>query len=532
MLRVITIYTVAWALVSGSAAYVAAESGADVPAPGTIIHTESGWVQGVVQRNLIAFRGIPYAAPPVGNLRWRPPRPPVRWKGIRDASRFGHVCAQINYNGQYAGSEDCLTLNVYMSRTTTSRRQPVMVFFHGGGDIAGDGQAPPFNLPPLANHGVVVVTAEYRLGILGFLAHPLLTAEGGGASGNYGSLDQIAVLHWVQRNIRAFGGDPHHVMAFGQSAGSYDMQALLAAPSAQGLFSVAGMESGALPAGLFFPLSDLEAASAPFVAYFGCNTVADVLACLRKIAVRKIVDYLSQNPSFINSLGPGVAPPFLPEDPFLVFQQSGSPVPLLIGSTREESTGWEGIPNPNLTPDEYAVEIHQEFDPVGAGVADEVLALYPATDYDSPAYALIAVHSDYWMSCAVRNVARAAAGAGRPPVWRYLYTHRFENDASLNAYRAFHAAELYFLFGNLHLISPPFLGVIYTPSAAERQFSTDLMGYWTRFAATGDPNGASATPWPAYDASSDSMLQLDDTFAMINGYHNPQCDYFSTLPFP
>jgi para-nitrobenzyl esterase len=532
MKRIIRISGVAlsFILATALAASGTAASEADAPPAGPIIHTESGWVEGVVQRNLIAFRGIPYAAPPVGNLRWRAPARPVRWKGIRDGSRFGHVCAQINYNGRYAGTEDCLTLNVYISTPPSAKKQPVMVFFHGGGDIAGDAQSTPFNSPKLASHGVVVVTAEYRLGILGFLAHPLLTAEGDGSSGNYGSLDQIAVLHWVQRNIRAFGGDPRHVMAFGQSAGSWDMQILLAAPSAQGLFSAAGMESGALPAGIFLPLFEVEAASAPFVAYFGCNTAADVLACLRAIPVHKIVNYLAQNPNFTNSLGPGIAPPFLPQDPYLVFQQSGSPVPLLIGSTREESTGWEGIPNPNLTAEEYAAEIHQEFDPLGPGVADEVLALYPAGDYDSPAYALVAVHSDYFMTCDVRDVARAASGEGRPPVWRYLYTHRFENDASLNAYRAFHTAELYFLFGNLHLIAPPFLAVIYKPSAAERQFSTDLMGYWERFARTGDPNGAGAAKWPQYDATTDSMLQLDENFATIDGYHNTQCDFFSTLP--
>ena len=532
MKQILSIHAVALSLVliTGLAASRTAAVDTDVFPPGTIIHTESGWVEGVVQRNLIAFRGIPYAAPPVGDLRWRAPAPPTRWDGIRNASRFGHVCAQINYNGQYAGAEDCLTLNVYIAATPSAGKQPVMVFFHGGGDIAGDAQSVPFNLPKLANHGVVVVTAEYRLGILGFLGNALLTAEGG-SSGNYGSLDQIAVLAWVQRNISAFGGDSHHVMAFGQSAGSWDVQILLASPLAEGLFSVAGMESGAVSApGLFLPLSEVEAASAPFVAYFGCNTAPDVLACLRAIPVHQIVNFLAQKPNFIYSLGPGIAPPFLPQDPFLFLQQRGSPVPLLIGSTREESTGWEGIPNRNLTAYEYAFEIYQEFGSLGTGVAEEVLSLYPATDYDSPAYALVAVHSDYIMTCSVRSAALAAAGKGRPPVWRYLYTHRFENDPKLNAYRAFHTAELYFLFGNLQLIAPPFLAVVYTPSAAELQFSADLMGYWTRFAATGDPNGAGAAEWPQYDATTDRMLQLDENFMTIRGYHNTQCDFFSTLP--
>jgi len=160
-----------------------------------------------------------------------------------------------------------------------------------------------------------------------------------------------------------------------------------------------------------------------------------------------------------------------------------------------------------------------------------VLSLYPASDYDTPEYALIAVDTDYSMTCEVRNVARAASGAGRPTVWRYLYTHRFENDAGLNASRAFHTAELYFVFDNFSLIDPPFAnGVNYVLTPAEVTFTGDMIGYWTRFAATGDPNGAGATAWPAYDASTDSMMQLDDTSIAINGYHNPQCDYLSTLP--
>jgi para-nitrobenzyl esterase len=276
--------------------------------PGTIVRTKSGFVEGVLEGKLIAFRGLPFAAPPVGDLRWRAPQPPARWDGIRDASKFGNVCPQINYNGQYAGNEDCLVLNVFIS-ATAAKKQPVVVFFHGGGNFRGDMHQPPFNRPPLADHGVVVVTAEYRVGILGFLAHPLLTAESDGSSGNYALLDQIAALQWVQRNIRAFGGDPRHVMAFGQSAGSYDMNMLLAAPSAQGLFSTAGMESNVIPLGQLPSFADAEAGSAPFVAAFGCNAAPDVLACLRAIPVREIVIYGSQN--FL-VLGPGVGSPFLP----------------------------------------------------------------------------------------------------------------------------------------------------------------------------------------------------------------------------
>jgi para-nitrobenzyl esterase len=493
----------------------------------TIACTQSGAVQGVVAGDTRAFLGIPYAAPPVGNLRWRPPALPLAWQGVREAASFGNICPEINYSGVLVGNEDCLVLNVFTSNPPPQAKQPVMVFFHGGGDVRGSSQDPPYGSPTLQTHGVIVVTAEYRLGILGFLANSLLTAESGGSSGNFALLDMIAVLSWVKQNIANFGGDPSHVMLFGQSAGSYDIQMLLAAPSAQGLFSVAGMESNVIPSGQLPPFAMAEAASGPFIAALGCSAAADVLACLRAVPQDTIVNYPL---NFL--LGPGVGSPFLPIDPFIVLQQNGSPVPLLLGSTREEWTGVNDDPTAALTESQYEAAIHSRFDPIGPTVANQVLSLYPAANYDTPEYALIAVDSDYNMTCEVRNVARAASGANRKAVWRYFYTHRFEDDAGLNASRAFHTAELYFVFGNFSPVDPPFAyAPNYVPTGAEIAFTGDMM-YWTRFAATGDPNGAGATAWPAYDPSTDSMLQLDDTPAPINGYHNSQCDYLSTLPQP
>ncbi len=447
----------------------------DINSSRTVVHTHSGYVQGVVQGNLLVFRGIPYAAPPVGNLRWRPPQPPATWPGVRDASSFGNVCPQINDNNQLVGNEDCL----------------------------------------------IVVTAEYRLGLLGFFANALLTSEDGLSSGNYGLLDQIAVLTWVKRNIEAFGGDPAHVMLFGQSAGSNDVQALLVAPPAQGLFSVAAMESGYIPGGFLHTLAQLETLDEPIVSLLGCGSATDVLACLRAVPAGVIVS----NQSAVPFRRPVIEPRVIPVDPFVALQQRGSPVPLLVGSTREEAAGLGDDPNAPLDAAGYAAAVHAEFDPLGAGVADTVLSLYPVTAYDSPAYALIAVDSDSSVTCPIRDVARAATGESRPPVWRYFYIHRFENDASLAAFRAFHTAELYFVFGNLQVINSA-----YTPTTAEVAFADQMIGYWTRFADTGDPNGSGATQWLRYDPTTDTMLQLDDVQTVINGYHNTQCDYFSTFP--
>ncbi len=419
--------------------------------------------------------------------------------------------------------EDCLTLNIFIGQPAQSQKLPVMVFFHGGGNGRGDTHQPPFDTPPLATHGVIAVTAEYRLGLLGFFANSLLTTEGGGSSGNYGLLDMIAVLSWVRQNIVAFGGDPAHVMLFGQSAGSFDVQALLFAPAAQGLFSVAGMESNAITNGQLPTLAALEALDQPIVSLLGCGSATDVLACLRTIPA----DVIVSNQNTVPHRVPVIEPRVIPVDPFVALQQNGSPVPLLIGSTREEAAGFKDDPNTPLDTTGYTTAIHTEFDPFGSGVASQVLTLYPASAYDTPEYALIAVDSDFDVTCEVRTVARAAAAANRPPVWRYLYTHRFENDAALNAFRAFHRAELFFVFGNLQVINGA-----YTPTAAELTFADQMMGYWTRFAAAGDPNTSGATQWLRYDATTDTMLQLDDTQIVINGYHNTQCDYLTTLPQP
>lgn len=489
----------------------------------TIAVTQSGAVQGILAGNILAYRGIPYAAPPTRNLRWRPPQPPASWSGIRDASAFGNLCPQINAVNQLVGDEDCLVLNIFVGQPASPHSQPVMVFFHGGGNLRGDSHQAPFDLPPLANQGVIVVTAEYRLGVLGFLVLSQLTAEDGVSSGNYALADQIAALGWVQQNIAAFGGDPTHVMFFGQSAGSNDTELLLTSPLAKGLFSVAGMESGAYHSAQLETLTQAEASDAAVVSLLGCGTAADVLACLRAIPADTIVTNQSSVP-YINA---NIEPRFLPSDPLVALRQNGSSVPLLIGSNREEAAalGDDPTATPPLDAAGYAAAIHTEFDPFGTDVAGEILLLYPASAYDAPIYALIAVDSDSIITCRDREVARAAAGASRPLVWRYFYVHRYENDATLNAYRAFHRAELFFVFGNVQQA-----GGSYTPTAAELTFSSQMMGYWTRFAATGNPNGAGAAQWPSYDATTDVMLQLDDMQIVVNGYHNPQCDYLATLP--
>jgi para-nitrobenzyl esterase len=506
----------------------------------TIVVTGSGAVQGLVEGNFLSFRGIPFAAPPVGDLRWRPPAAPASWDGIRSATTFGNRCPQTNFNNGVQGDEDCLTLNIYMTNPAASSKLPVMVFFHGGGETLGSAQDYPWHLaPPLAGHGVIVVTAQYRLGLLGFLAHPLLTAESGtGSSGNYALMDMIATLQWVHDNIAGFGGDPTRVMMFGQSAGSANVEALLGSPKAAGLFTSAGMESYAFRGNLLGSgVADAYPAYANLTKLVQCDTAADVLACLRAVPASTLV-LTELLPNEFGFIGFNLEPVVLPEDPFNKLSQLGSPVPLLIGSNSDEQSQSE-VFNPPMDATQYATAIHAQFDPLLAGAGATILSApyYPAAFDTTPNYSHIDVETDYSFTCEARDLARAVAqvaGAQRPAVWRYLFAHRYENDASLNALRAFHTAELNFVSGNFDLVS--YAAVPYTPSAAEVTLSNEILDYWARFAATGDPNDPNgvATRWLAYDAA-ENILQLGaqggDTIANLpGGYRNTQCDFLATVP--
>jgi para-nitrobenzyl esterase len=492
----------------------------------TLVCTQSGQLQGAVEGSFHAFRGIPFAAPPVGDLRWRPPAAPASWQGVRDATTFGNRCPQIDLSGVLVGDEDCLTLNVFAVNPPTSSKQPVMVYFHGGGERVGSAQDPPWNaVPPLSGHGVIVVTVEYRLGLLGWLAHPLLTAEAQGSSGNYGLMDLIAALKWVHDNIAEFGGDPAKVTIFGQSAGAENIYALLASPAAAGLFSAAAMESSyAIKGGLIgTSVADAYPWYAALPSLVNCDAAPDVLACLRALPADTLVQ------TSLNATATGwinIEPIVVPEDPFSKLQRLGTPVPLLIGTNSDE-LAYIYVLGPTLDASGYAASVHTQFDALAAGAGDTILSLYPATDYTNPNYALNAVESDADYTCNTRNFARAVSGAQRSTVWRYLFTHTYEDDASLMAVRAFHVAELPFVSGNLEtgaLVNP------YSPSGAEIALSNEMMDYWARFAATGDPNGAGAAQWLPYDAG-ENILQLDDSIVnLAGGYRNPQCDFLSTLP--
>jgi para-nitrobenzyl esterase len=359
--------------------------------------------------------------------------------------------------------------------------------------------------------------------------NPLLTAEGQGSSGNYAVMDLIAALKWVHDNIAEFGGDPARVMILGHSWGSVNVEALLASPAAAGLFSAAGMESGVLKGGLIgTSIDDAYRWYADVNSALGCDTAADVLACLRAVPAGTLV---LSGPNSADTGWVNIDPSVLPEDPFLKLQRLGSPVPLLIGSNSDEMA-FTYVFGPALDASGYAASVHAQFDAYAAGAGDTILSLYPATGYTNPDYALDAVESDLDYTRNTRNFARAVSGAERPPVWRYLFTHTYENPATQDTFltlaRAFHGAELAFVSGNLQTLAT---GTTYFPSSAEAALANDMMDYWARFAATGDPNGSGAAQWPAYDDASENILQLDDNIVTLaGGYRNSQCDFLSTLP--
>jgi para-nitrobenzyl esterase len=494
--------------------------------PPGVITTQYGAVSGTMESGVYAYKGIPYAAPPVGALRWRDPLPPDCWPDVRDASSFGSRCPQLS-DGAVVGDEDCLTLNVWTPDPTAANgSMPVMLFIHGGGNVQGsasdtlrDGSYLYDGAVLARNGGAVVVTINYRLGVFGFLAHPALSTEPGQTNhGNYGLADQIAALTWVQQNVAAFGGDPARVLIFGESGGARDVCALVASPRAAGLFSRALMESETCDAA---PLARHEAAGETLAQTAGCADAADVPGCLRALPAQALVAALPVNVAdSLNSLsplpyGPTVDGLLLPDVPLNVIRSGGAnPVPLIVGSNADEMSLF--APR-TVSAGQYESMVRRAF----PRLADKVLAQYPIDAYPSGRAAWVALTSDALFICPARGIARAAAAGLQAPVYRYLFTHTLSGAAG-QALGAFHGLELRWVFGGITAGG-------YRPTAAEQALSDAIIGYWSRFAATGDPNGAGAVVWPAYDPATDSYLGLDETIVAGHGVHTANCDFWNSL---
>jgi para-nitrobenzyl esterase len=517
-------------LAPGDAATAAAQQHARM-AP-LIVRTSDGRIRGLYKDAAREFLGIPYAAPPAGPLRWRPPHPARPWTGIRNARKPGHNCAQTGSvaTGVPVTSdfENCLFLNVYTPKRVTGRRPlPVMVWIHGGGFTGGAGSI--YDGKIIAPKGnVVVVTINYRLNAFGFLALPSLDKQSTDhSSGDYGLMDQQAALRWVRANARAFGGNPHDMTIFGESAGGASVCANMASPTARGLFQHAIAESGCIF--LSQPKKQAEADGAKFAATLGCTHPATAAACLRAKPVARI---LKAAGGF--SWGPVTGGRTLPLSPLAAFQRGRYlHVPLLQGTNHDEGRFFVGFEfdiaqGHPMTRKQYPKVVTAQF---GAADAKKVLAKYPLTNYKSPDLAYAAVLTDSEFSCPALLTDSLAARSG---VYAYEFSDpRPPNDFGIHfSFRlgAAHSTELQYVFQRI-----PFLDTIPPFTRAQLALSNLMIRYWTRFAATGSPNvGAGTAPhWPRWRGSTGPFQELvpgktaPESFARFAAFH--KCGFWATI---
>jgi para-nitrobenzyl esterase len=424
------------------------------------------------------------------------------------------------------GGEDCLTLNVWTPQSATATSKlPVLFFVHGGSNVFGSsamqlGGAYLYEGAALASTtGSVVVTINYRLGALGFLALNELAAEDGHhTTGDYGLLDQIAALQWVKTNIAGFGGDPTRVLLFGESAGGIDTCALIASPLASGLFSAALIESASC---IGSTLADATAYGTQVESSAGCTGSADVLSCLRALPPEKLVaagtpseNILSGDIGRYNGVVDGYTLTALPIQ--VVKSGAHNHVPLVIGTNADETSLF--VPLQPMTEDQYHAAVLQ-LARGSQAAANTVLSVYPSSDYASPRAAYVALTTDVIFTCQARTDARAFTAAQSEPVFRYYFTHPFSNGgAALKAFGVSHGMELLYVFRQLEESG-------FMPSAAELSLSDAFDAYWSHFAATGDPNG-NGPAWPRYDPAADTYLQLDTTITTGAGLRTKYCDFW------
>ncbi|MFL6647112.1 MAG: carboxylesterase/lipase family protein [Sulfurifustaceae bacterium] len=470
-----------------------------------VVATDDGPVRGVATSTMRKFLGIPYAAAPVGELRWQPPQPHERWTAVRDATQFGNHCPQVaSPFGLASTNEDCLFLNVYTplgANPSESQRRPVMVWVHGGALVVGESD--DYDPARLVAQNIVVVTINYRLGILGYLAHPAMTAESDNdASGNYGFMDQQFALDWVRRNIGRFGGDANNVTLFGESAGGLSVHTQLASPLARGLFEHAIVESGAYQ--LTQPtLAAAETLGRDLATRVGCSDqtaeclrAVPVAALLADVAAGAIASPVVDNHVLTQSIGTAFA------------RGDFNQVPVIEGSNRDE---WRlfvalnnELPNGPVTAEQYAAAIAATLRLPSAAAAAPIVAQYPLANYPSPGIALGAVGTDAIFACP----ARAAVRGLSQHVNTFAYEFADQNAPQLFLppvsfpYGAYHSAELQYLFNLRATVPAPSL------NAEQQSLSQHMVRYWTQFARTGDPNVSDSPQWPRYESGTDTFLKL------------------------
>jgi len=470
------------------------------------VKTANGTVEGGAHQNGIhVYLGIPFAAPPVGDLRWKPPQPVKNWTGTRSAAQFGPRCVQAPIFGDMnfrsnGMSEDCLYLNVWTPAKSGSERLPVLVYFYGGGFVAGDGSEPRYDGESMARRGIVSLTVNYRLGVFGFLAHPDLTKEASHhASGNYALLDQRAALEWVRKNIVAFGGDPKKVTIAGESAGSIAVSALMASPLSKNLIAGAIGESGALIAPTLppVPLAQGEEEGTKFATSVGAAS----LAALRAMSTAQIQDAAAKLPigRFASTVD-GYVLPKLPVEIFAAGEQAR--VPLLVGWNTEESNARAILAANDPTPE----NLRKALQTLYGDRASEASKVYAGSTPDEVWQAATDLSSDRFIGFSTWKWADLHGRTSEKPVYRYLYAHprpqttvvpgRATSGASAAARPArprgaVHSAEIEYAMGNLAT------NKVYAWTPEDDKISEVMQAFFANFVKTGNPNGPGVPQWPA-----------------------------------
>ncbi len=508
------------------------------------VRTDAGLVSGApgapgtTTADIRAYKGIPYAAPPVGELRWKPPQAAAHWDGVRKGDQFAARCTQGGFGGggrqgaaagrqggaagrqgaapgaapapegapaqgrqgaapaglaaapQPPTSEDCLYINVWTPATAASDRKPVMVFSYGGGFTSGAGSEPRYDGEALAKKGVVVVTYNYRLGPFGWFAHPELTKESGhNASGNYGLMDAVAALKWVQKNISSFGGDPRNVTIFGESAGAFQIASMVGSPEAKDLFRRAVAESGAwmgIRMGKMTTLAQAEEAGQKMAETMGAKSIADLRA--------KSAEDLQREGRAGGMIVDGW---YVPEDLSMTFAQGReNEADVLVGSNKDEGTFFQRGGPPAA---QFIAQTKERW----GDLADSFLKLYPAgTDEEANASSLAAARDE--MTWHARLWAQLQAKRGKSKAYVYYFTHEPPSAPGQPSRGATHTAELAYVFGNLLPANREW-------PAVDRTLADQMTSYWANFATTGDPNGKGLPVWPQYkDKSSGRAMILGD----------------------
>ncbi|HUT34547.1 MAG TPA: carboxylesterase/lipase family protein [Planctomycetota bacterium] len=495
------------------------------------IQLDSGLIAGASlgeKGDVHAYKGIPFAAPPVGDLRWRPPQAPKPWEGVRACTAFGPWCPQPQpLMGRELGtlSEDCLYLNVWTPAHKPTDRLPVMVWIHGGGHTTGSGASTYYDGERLAREGVVLVTINYRLGPFGYLAHPLLSQESEHkASGNYGLLDQIAALQWVQRNVAAFGGDPGCATIFGESAGSASVCRLMVSPLAKGLFHRAIAQSGGAHGNNrhlreeWNRLPPMEKIGEQLAEQLGCARAADPLATLRAKTWQEVLAAAAPAQGLFGKgikFGPVVDGWALPDDPTVLFAAGKQhDVPFLVGSNADEGSVFVQQA-PIRRVQGYKWLLGRRF----GKHADRVFALFPAEEDAEVQAAFSRLVGVSAFVAPARFLVRSMAKC-KSPAYLYHFT-RVPPSERLRKLGAFHALEIGYVFGTIEG-RPGF-------DDTDRRLSETMRKCWTRFARSGDPNGEGLPRWPAYAREADQCLEFGDEVKVRVGLHKQACDLFDAI---